>query len=119
MFTTCNTYVFESVNPCSFSKCPFLRLISSPIPLHWLWTVASPNLADAAESEKLQFVEQKATELCQDWYGLMHLCAPYVISVSYELCLNFCLEYIKNVLLLTVGASNGFQKNIFTRPLNK
>uniref|UniRef100_A0A914XPF6 AMOP domain-containing protein n=1 Tax=Plectus sambesii TaxID=2011161 RepID=A0A914XPF6_9BILA len=50
-------------------------LVSSPVSLHWLWTVEQPSLVNGGatdtnqhQAERLLFVEQKATEMCHDWY---------------------------------------------------
>lgn len=54
----------------------FLRLISSPISLHWLWplTIAQLQMPIGAgpmtiqdQEARIRFVESKATEMCHDW----------------------------------------------------
>lgn len=48
-------------------------LISAPISLHWLWTLDNPQFQTTTFSTqeantRTLFVEQKAKEMCHDWY---------------------------------------------------
>uniref|UniRef100_A0A915CKA2 AMOP domain-containing protein n=1 Tax=Parascaris univalens TaxID=6257 RepID=A0A915CKA2_PARUN len=50
-------------------------LVSSPVSIHWLWTpigstqFVGGNLNLQAQQERIQFVQQKAAEICHDWYA--------------------------------------------------
>lgn len=49
------------------------RLVSSPISIHWLWTINSPQFLSTSFSQqdaesRMHFVETKSTEICHDWY---------------------------------------------------
>ncbi|VDK65930.1 unnamed protein product [Gongylonema pulchrum] len=48
-------------------------LVSAPISIHWLWTINNPQYASTSYSQqdaeaRKQFVSQKASEMCHDWY---------------------------------------------------
>ncbi|KAK0393536.1 hypothetical protein QR680_000262 [Steinernema hermaphroditum] len=45
-------------------------LVSSPISLHWLWTIDNKRLNGKQEDHhaKVDFVKQKAREMCHEWY---------------------------------------------------
>ncbi|KAI6177576.1 hypothetical protein M3Y97_00922700 [Aphelenchoides bicaudatus] len=48
-------------------------LVSAPIALHWLWTTNNPRFEgitynDQQQDQRQQFIIDKATEMCHDWY---------------------------------------------------
>ncbi|KAJ1371204.1 hypothetical protein KIN20_033107 [Parelaphostrongylus tenuis] len=49
-------------------------LVSAPISLHWLWTTNNPEFSTTTysqidENARVEFVKQKALEMCHDWYN--------------------------------------------------
>lgn len=57
----------------AWARISIYRLVSSPISIHWLWTPAGTtqfigsNLNQQAQQERIEFVQQKAAEICHDW----------------------------------------------------
>jgi hypothetical protein len=48
-------------------------LVSAPISLHWLWTIGNPRYETTTFSRQEQdvqqeFINQKAKEMCHDWF---------------------------------------------------
>ncbi|PAV63592.1 hypothetical protein WR25_20854 isoform B [Diploscapter pachys] len=48
-------------------------LVSAPISLHWLWTTNNPRYQTTTynandQESRTEYVKQKATEMCHDWY---------------------------------------------------
>ncbi|KHN82324.1 Uncharacterized protein R09E10.5 [Toxocara canis] len=51
-------------------------LVSSPISIHWLWSppsdtqqFVSSSITEQAQQARIQFVQQKAAQICHDWYA--------------------------------------------------
>lgn len=64
--------IFHSILISFPLKSKHNRLVSSPISLHWLWTIDNPlyqttTFTAQEAGTRTAFIEQKAKEMCHDW----------------------------------------------------